>query len=108
MPISWKKAIVVLFAALIISLVGYASARVYRFAKTRSHFQEVHEGQSKAEVVRLLGSPDEDVACYVPMASEDYRNRCDERFWYYGFIELWGVDFDAKGKVMGSFHNVSP
>jgi len=108
MRISWKKAFLVLFAAVIVGLVAYASARVYRFGKIRSHFEEVQEGQSKAEVVRLLGSPDEDVACYVPGASEDYRNRCEERFWYYGFIELWGVDFDAKGKVIGSFHNVSP
>jgi hypothetical protein len=108
MQISWRRILAVVIGALLVSGVGYASARAYRIHNVRSHFDQVHEGQSQQEVRKLLGSPSEDIDCYCPSASEDYRRRCVERFWYYGFMEQWGVDFDVNGKVIGSFYNVSP
>ena len=51
---------------------------------------------------KILGAPDEDNTW------EYCGSDCAERFWYYGFIERWGVDFDVNGKVIDSFYNVSP
>ena len=102
---SWKRLIVsvgVLVILVVLGLGGYASIRVHRLSKIRNHFDQVHKGQTKQEVLRLLGSPDE--ANTWQYCGSD----CAERFWYYGFIEQWGVDFDANGEVVDSFYNVSP
>ena len=102
---SWKRLIVtvgVLVILFVLAVVGYASVRIHRVSRIENNFVQIHKGQTKQEVQKLLGSPDE------VNAWESCGPDCAERFWYYGFIERWGVDFDANGKVIDSFYNVSP
>jgi|GEM_PF-5678401 len=102
---SWKRLIVsvgVLVILVVIGLVGYAAARIHRVSKISDSFNQIHKGQTKQEVLKVLGSPDEDNTWQYCGSG------CAERFWYYGFIEGWGVDFDVNGMVIDSFNNVSP
>jgi hypothetical protein len=102
---SWKRSIFsvgVLVILVVLGLVGYASVRIHRLSKILNNFEQIHKGQTKQEVLKVLGSPDE------ANTWEYCGPGCAERFWYYGLIERWGVDFDANGKVIDSFYNVSP
>jgi outer membrane protein assembly factor BamE (lipoprotein component of BamABCDE complex) len=102
---SWKRVIVsvgILVVLVALTIVSYASARIYRVRQIENDFEQIHKGQTKQEVLKVLGSPDE------ANTWERCGSGCAERFWYYGFIEQWGIDFDANGKVIDSFYNVSP
>jgi hypothetical protein len=102
---SWKKLIVsvgILVVLVVLAIVSYASARIYRVRQIENNFEQIHKGQTKQEVLKVLVSPDE-VNTWEPCGPG-----CAERFWYYGFIERWGVDFDVNGKVIDAFYNVSP
>ena len=92
----------VLVILVILAVVSYTSARIYRVRQIENDFEQIHKGQTKQEVQKILGSPDED------NTRQYCGSDCAERFWYYGFIERWGVDFDVNGKVIDSFYNVSP
>jgi hypothetical protein len=102
---SWKRLIVsvgILVILVVLGLAGYASVRIHRVSKIENNFDQIHKGQTKQEVQKILGLPDE-VNTWEPCGPD-----CTERFWYYGLIERWGVDFDVNGKVIDSFYNVSP
>lgn len=92
----------VLVAALIIIGVGYVGTRMYRYSKIQNHFSEIQIGQTKEDVLRIIGSPDETTGC-----RSDHRE-CVETFWYYGYIERWAVYFDKHGRVIDRNYNVSP
>ena len=86
----------------VVAVIGYPVAKVYRVTWIKNHFAEIHQGQTKHEVLQILGSPDETTGC-----TSDNRE-CVETFWYYGFIECWMVYFDRDGRVIDGGYNVSP
>ena len=103
--LSWSRVIgglIVIAVLTVVTLVGYASAKVYRVSKIQRHFGEIHKGQTKQEVLNILGSPDETTDC----RSDD--RECVETFWYYGFIERWMIYFDRYDRVIDVNYNVSP
>lgn len=63
-------------------------------------FTKISTGNSKQEVLALLGEPEETRACRG-------EEGCKDLFIYYSFMERWGFVFDEDGKVIDKYCNVS-
>ena len=95
------RLLVVIVASVILVGLGYAGTKVYRYSKVKNNFSQIQKGQTKQEVLNLIGPPDEITAC----RSED--RGCAETLWYYGFMERWIVYFDRSDRVIDVNYNVS-
>src|SRR4051812_35392072 len=98
----YKASIAIVLAGVIVSAVWYIFFHETIHHRYERTYPQITVGMSKPEVTALIGQPD-DVRC-------DYRpkTKCEETYVYYTFLELWGVNFDEKGKVSGKYNMVSP
>lgn len=100
------KALLLAFIV-IVALLAYPvrwSVRSHRF---KSAFDTVQVGDSKDEVIKQFGQPDEIAPCFHPRHETELDRMCAEEFWYYAFLERWGISFDKQGKVIYKNYNVS-
>ena len=59
-------------------------------------FAKVEIGNTREQVVALLGSPDEAEKC---------PRECDDEYFYYVFMQKWMIHFDKDGKVIEKGYN---
>lgn len=98
-----------LLLALIVSvaLMAYPVRWYVRSHRFESAFDAVQVGDSKDEVIKQCGQPDENSPCFHPSAESELQRICADEFWYYSFLERWGISFDKQGKVIAKTYNVS-
>jgi len=107
MKSSWFRALVLVLLVSIILLAGpvRCTVRAHRF---KAGYTAVQVGDSKDEVIEQLGQPPEITPCFHPKSESELERKCADEFWYYSFLERWGISFDKGGRVIHKAYNVSP
>ena len=95
-----------IFFLLVILLAVVTGSYYIRRTRLLTTFTKIQIGDSKQNVVQLLGNPTEVATCRDPNPPVDSQ-KCVETYWYYSFIERWGYAFNADGKVIDKIYNVS-
>ncbi len=88
-----------------LTLKSYVEKRV-----NENNYSRIQIGDSKQELVRLYGEPDEITDCSnykKPSYIEAVRRDCVEVYWYRAFLEQWIFFFDKDGKVVHKAFNTS-
>jgi hypothetical protein len=97
----------VLVLALLVS-IAFPAGWYVRLQRFKAGFERVQVGDTKEQVINQLGQPAEISPCFHPHDETELSRKCAEDFWYYSFMERWGVSFDANGRVIYTNYNVSP
>ena len=95
-----------LLLALLVGL-GFLTGWYVRLRRFEAAFIRVQVGDSKDQVIKQLGQPGEVSPCFHPREESELQRNCAEEFWYYSFLERWGISFDKDGKVIHTTYNVS-
>ena len=93
------------FAVFGLTLRSYVEKRV-----NESNYSRIQVGDSKQELVKLYGEPDEITDCSdfkKPSYIEVVRRECVEVYWYRAFLEQWVFFLDKDGKVVHKAFNTS-
>jgi hypothetical protein len=98
--------------ALDLAVVGFYLWQAHR---CELGFERIHAGDSRNRVVSVMGMPtaatDATIGIYGSQRGPSDRVAgCTEQYWYYPFFtpECWWIAFDAQGKVLATYHYVSP
>jgi hypothetical protein len=106
-----KRKIVVLIIVIVLAtpVVLFGTSRITR-KRFETRFSEVHAGQTREELLTILGEASVVEPCSGPIYSDDKSvvGMCSQNWRYAGFMELWGVVLDKDGKVLHKYYNVSP
>lgn len=94
-----KNILGVVLAGLVFATISIGSCEL-RKRRLESAFAQVEIGNSKQQVVALLGEPGEIGVCNNDMM-------CTDRYYYHSFMERWIVYFDKEGNVIDTGYNVS-
>lgn len=97
-------ATVVLLIAFVVNAIWVNYTKQSRIEKA---FSTMVVGDSKKDLVKKLGAPDEIEFCSKSDAAEAIDRECEEKYWYKVFISRWGFSFDKNGAVINKTHNVS-
>ena len=81
-------------------LLGYFGAGEFKRRSLSESFKKIRPGESKSDVIDLLGEPGEIETC---KGSET----CKDVFLYYTFLERRGIVFDRDDRVIDKYYNVS-
>jgi len=103
MKSTWFKVLVLVVLVSAALLAGW-TVRKHRF---KAGFMVVQVGDTKAEVIKQLGQPAEVTPCFHPSSESELDRKCSDVFWYYSFLERWGISFDRDGRVIHKTYNVS-
>lgn len=106
---NWKRVVI---GCIVVGLILAASImwiRYGRIQKVRDNFVYVSPGQSRQEVVTLIGEPVRTTGCknLDSSSSLEYSDRCANIYWYQGGAEIWQVYIDKGGQVLGKNHQTS-
>ena len=97
----------VLVLALLVS-IGFLTGWYVRMQRFKAGFSRVQAGDTKDQIIKQLGQPGEISPCFHPSGESEFGRKCAEVFWYYSFLERWGVYFDIDGRVLDTTYSVSP
>jgi hypothetical protein len=105
----WKR---VALGCLSITLILASSIwwiRTGRIQKVRANFERISPGQSREEVLALIGEPARTIDCTILSSSfsVEYVRSCDHVYSYTGGLDVWQVHLDRDGRVLGKVHRVS-
>ena len=89
-----------IFCFLVILLAVVAGSYYIRRTRLVTTFTKIQIGDSKQNVVQLLGNPTEVATCRDPNPPVDSQ-KCAETYWYYAFA------LNSDGKVIDKIYNVS-
>ena len=101
---SFKTKVLVL--VLLVS-IGFLAGLYVREQRLKAGFLRIQEGDTREQVIKQLGQPGEVSPCFHPSDQSELQRNCAEEFWYYSFLERWGISFDAEGRVIVTTYNVS-
>lgn len=106
MKSTWFKVFVLMLLVSIVLLAGpvRCTVRAHRF---KVGYEAVQVGDSKDEVIKLLGQPAEISPCFHPSSESELERICADEFWYYSFLERWGISFAKDERVIHKTYNVS-
>jgi hypothetical protein len=96
----------VLVLALLIG-IGFFAGWYVRAQRFKTSFTRIQVGDTKEQVISQLGQPGETSPCFHPSEESELQRKCADEFWYYSFLERWGISFDKDGKVIHKTFNVS-
>ena len=96
-----------LVLALLVSF-GFLTGWYVRLQRLKAGFEKVEVGETKDQVIEQLGQPHEVSPCFHPREETELGKKCVDVFWYYSFLERWGVSFDSDGRVIHTNYSVSP
>jgi|ERR1044071_3605977 len=96
-----------LVLALLVS-IGFLAGWYVRQQRFKAGFTRIQVGDTKEQVISQLGQPGEISPCFHPSDETELQRKCAEDFWYYSFLERWGVSFDKDGRVLHTNYSVSP
>src|ERR1044072_9812109 len=81
--------------------IGFFAGWYVRMRRFEAGFARIQVGDTKQHVIEQLGQPGEISACFHPKKDEnELEKKCADQFWYYSFLERWGVSFDSNGRVI--------
>jgi len=106
MKSTWFKALVLVLLVSIIVLAGPVRCTV-RANRFKAGYEAVQVGDSKDEVITQLGQPAEIAPCFHPSSESELQRKCADEFWYYSFLQRWGISFDKDERVIHKTYNVS-
>ena len=99
-------------------LVGVAASvwlgwTIFRVKTIPQRFARISVGDSREQVVQLLGKPKSVEKCGEPFGNPGGKFNCKEDYLYaspYAPVipEYWSVSFDASGRVVEKYHFLSP
>ena len=103
-----NKIILCVIAAVIILPLIRIGACVVREKRYERGYARIGPGDSKKDVVEMLGEPGEVLSCSGPIHfGGRVTGECSEEYGYSSFLEEWWIIFDKDGKVLGKFYSVS-
>jgi hypothetical protein len=103
------KLIIAAFAIIVAISIIFFGLSVIARNNFENRFAEVKAGHSEQEVVTSLGRPSVVESCNGPSYSDGrFVGNCFKNLRYAGLFEVWGVMLDNKGKVLLTYHSVSP
>lgn len=88
--------------------IGFLAGWYVRMKRFEAAFARVQVGDTKEQVITQLGQAGEVSPCFHPREESELQRKCAEEFWYYSFLERWGVSFDGDGRVIHKTYSVSP
>jgi len=98
--------------AIVMAVAGFFLWQAYRWDRG---FDQIHVGDVRERVVQIMGRPTADTDATIGIygsqrAATDRVPGCAEQYWYYPFFtpECWGVALDAQGRVLETYHYISP
>ena len=94
-----KIIIAAVLAILIVAIFSIGSCELRKW-RLKSAVAQVEIGNSKQQLINLLGEPDEIAACR-------HEDICKDEYYYYSFMERWMIYFDKDDKVIDTGYNVS-
>ncbi len=97
------------FKAFVLALligIGFLAGWYVRKQRFETRFAMVQVGDTKEQVIKQLGQAGEVSPCFHPSKESELERKCAEEFWYYSFLERWGVSFDRDGRVIHTTYNV--
>ena len=106
MKSTWFKVLVLVLLVSIILLAGPVRCTV-RANRFKAGYEAVQVGDSKDEVIKQLGQPAEIAPCYHPSSESELQRKCFDEFWYYSFLQRWGISFDKDERVIHKTYSVS-
>jgi hypothetical protein len=100
---------------LVIGVPVLYAANDYRLKKKYERaLNQIQVGDSKQDIVALLGEPDGRYWCYPLPTDHDtperkkFHEQCVDEYWYVTFLQPYIITFDKDGRVSGKGHMVSP
>jgi hypothetical protein len=103
---------------LIIVAIGIAASTWIGWSLMRAKvlpakFERIAVGDTREQVVRLLGKPRRIEKCGEPFGNPGGKPGCVEDYLYASpyaplIPEYWSVSFDKNGRVIEKYHYVSP
>ena len=101
--------------ALVAVVVAVAGFFFWQFYRWDSGFNQIHVGDSRERVRQIMGVPTEATDATIGIYGSkrlvaDRVQGCTEQYWYYPFFtpECWWIAFDAHGRVLTTYHYISP
>ena len=101
--------------AVVLIVVGVACYFLRQSHRWDRGFDQIHIGDSRERVRQIMGAPTEDTDATIGIygskrLATDQDKSCTEQYWYYPFFtpECWWIALDAQGRVITTFHYVSP
>ena len=109
MTLKGKIGAAIVLIAVAAPVILFGASRILR-NRFEARFSEVSAGQTREELLALLGEPSVTEQCSGPVYSDEKRivGTCSQNWRYAGFIEVWGVQVDKDGRVLNKYYNVSP
>ena len=101
--------------AMIVVVIAIAGFFLWQFHRWERGFDQIHVGDRRELVLEIMGTPtqatDATIGIYGSkrLVSNEVQN-CTEQYWYYPFFttECWWIAFDAEGKILTTYHYISP
>jgi len=98
--------------ALAVTVAGFFFWQSHRWDRG---FDQIHVGDSREQVRQIMGAPAEATDATIGIygsrrLATDQVQGCTEQYWYYPFYtpECWWIAFDDHGRVLKTYHYVSP
>ncbi|MBI4750706.1 MAG: hypothetical protein HY774_19645 [Acidobacteria bacterium] len=101
----------------ILSLIFLSAGHIYwKQWQYNRGFAQIHPGMSRQQVLEKLDTPTQITDCTTTYSgfkrgqSDPAPVGCTQEYWYDSpiFPEGWSYTFDAQGKLIDSYHWVSP
>jgi hypothetical protein len=98
--------------AIVIAVAGFFLWQASHWGRG---FDQIHVGDDRDRVGQIMGRPtaDTDATIGIYGSQRLVTNRvpgCVEQYWYYPFFtpECWWIALDAQGRVLKTYHYISP
>ena len=90
-----------LFAVVVLA-VAFIYVEVRSSMRSRE-YDRIEAGMTEAEVQQEMGRPGE----IEPCRNSGRVKPCKQTYWYFSFMERWGISLDDDNRVLDKTYNVS-
>jgi len=108
----WVRLVGAIATATSLAIAGFF---LWQFDRWDRGFDQIHAGDNRQRVRQIMGAPTKDTDAMVAIygskrPATDQVKGCTEQYWYYPFFtpECWWIAFDAQGRVLTTYHYISP
>lgn len=101
MKLTYRKILLLFVLLLFVGITVYGLYIYFPNNRYEKSFSQISVGDSKEKVISIFGKPSRVEKCF------NAKDSCVEAYFYTGFLEEWGLDFDKEGKIIYTFHKVS-
>ncbi len=108
----WVRLIGFAMAAIVVAVAAFFLWQAHRWDRS---FSQIHVGNNREDVEQIMGRPTQttDATVGIYGSQQSVTNRvpdCKEQYWYYPFFtpECWWIALDSHGRVLATYHYISP